>query len=156
MQLNDADRAELDAVAGQPVKAIVRGLVDAVDPDVQALTLPELVEGSPEEWRGASTRFATFWTPPCVLSPNLRSRILELRRAHDRVIDEVNADRLIDAYGVVDAARPHRRRVVAHLSGGAPLRAHRTAGARRGNTRRTSTEHPVKLYDLDEDFFGEL
>ncbi len=35
LQLTRAERDELDAVAGQPVKAIVRALVDAVDPDHQ-------------------------------------------------------------------------------------------------------------------------
>lgn len=47
---------------------------------------------------------------PLAGNPDLRNRILELRRAHDRVIDEVNADTLLEAYGVVDA--DHARSVI--------------------------------------------
>ena len=39
---------------------------------------------------------------PLASNPDLRARILELRRVHDRVVDEVSADVLLDAYGVVD------------------------------------------------------
>lgn len=44
-------------------------------------------------------------TTPIAANPELRNRILELRAAHDRVIDEVNADELIEAGGVVDTDR---------------------------------------------------
>jgi hypothetical protein len=36
LQLTPDERGELDNVAGAPVRGIVRGLVDAVDPDIQA------------------------------------------------------------------------------------------------------------------------
>jgi hypothetical protein len=42
---------------------------------------------------------------PIAGSPELRTRILELRATHDRVIDEVNVDVLLDAHGVVDTGR---------------------------------------------------
>ena len=42
---------------------------------------------------------------PLAANPDLRARILELRRAHDRVIDEVSADTLLDAHGVVDTSK---------------------------------------------------
>ena len=42
---------------------------------------------------------------PLAANPDLRARILELRRAHDRIIDEVSADTLLDAYGVVDTSK---------------------------------------------------
>ncbi len=42
---------------------------------------------------------------PLAENPELRSRIMELRRAYDRIIDEVSADTLIDAHGVVDTSR---------------------------------------------------
>ena len=108
LQLSRAERDELDAVAGQPVKAIVRALVDAVDPDHQrtalAATMPPPAEGSPEE-KAVIQQLLDAAVEPLANKPELRSRILELRRAHDRVIDEVNADALIEAYGVVDPDR---------------------------------------------------
>src|SRR4051794_4317586 len=41
LELTDAERAELDEVASLPVRCLVRGLVDAVDPDTQARAVTE-------------------------------------------------------------------------------------------------------------------
>ncbi|MDR0283309.1 MAG: DEAD/DEAH box helicase family protein, partial [Propionibacteriaceae bacterium] len=101
-QLTDAERVELDGLAGQPLKQIVRGLVDAVDPDVQARALAARPDDQPTAVIRELIEQAVV---PLAANPELRSRIQELRAAHDRVIDEVNADRLLDAYGVVDTER---------------------------------------------------
>jgi type I restriction enzyme R subunit len=104
LQLSPAERDELDAVAGQPMKAIVRALVDAVDPDHQRKSILELDEGSPEA-KEEIQQLLDSAVGPLAGNPELRNRILELRWAHDRVIDDVNADSLIEAYGVVDNER---------------------------------------------------
>ncbi|WP_202869113.1 DEAD/DEAH box helicase family protein [Kribbella antibiotica] len=93
LDLTESERHELDEVAGQPVRDIVRGLVDAVDPDTAARSgrpVSELVETAIE---------------PLAANPELRNRILELRRAHDRIIDEVSRDQLLEAGGVIDTTR---------------------------------------------------
>lgn len=95
-QLAPEERAELDGVAGQPLRRIVRALVDAVDPDTQAKHVA--AGGEIQDLLDAATE-------PIAANPELRTRIIELRRAHDRVIDEVSADTLVDAYGVVDTDR---------------------------------------------------
>ncbi|WP_231751048.1 DEAD/DEAH box helicase family protein [Mycobacterium sp. NAZ190054] len=87
LDLTDAERVELDEVAGQPVRDIIRSLVDAVEP---SSTTPEAIEEALE---------------PIASNPELRNRVLELRAAHDRIIDEVSADELIDAGGVVDTGK---------------------------------------------------
>lgn len=84
LDLTDDERRELDGVAAQPVRDIVRALVDAVEP---ATTTPEAIEAA---------------ITPIAANPELRQRILELRAAHDRVIDEVSSDQLIEAGGVAD------------------------------------------------------
>ena len=100
LQLTPAERDELDGVAGRPVRDVVRALVDAVDPDVQAratenaadpeVAVADLIEGAIE---------------PLAANPELRARIIELRTAHDRVVDEVSVDELRDAHGVIDTGR---------------------------------------------------
>ncbi|GGB26309.1 type III restriction endonuclease subunit R [Flexivirga endophytica] len=100
LDLNPAEREELDDVAGMPVRDIVRGLVDAVDPDTQAKAAAG--QADPE---AAIQRLLDDATRPLAANPELRGRILELRATHDRIIDEVNADTLIDASGVVDTGR---------------------------------------------------
>ncbi len=42
---------------------------------------------------------------PLAANPELRNRLLEIRRAHDLVIDETSQDVLLDAHGVVDTDR---------------------------------------------------
>ncbi|WP_237770179.1 type I restriction endonuclease subunit R [Ornithinimicrobium sp. CNJ-824] len=104
LQLTPEERTELDDVAGGPVRDIVRGLVDAVDPDTQAKALDGAAD--PEAARRDLLERAV---EPVAANPELRTRILELRAAHDRVIDEVNKDVLLGAHGVVD---PNRAKVV--------------------------------------------
>ncbi len=100
LQLTPEERAELDGVAGGSMRDVVRGLVDAVDPDVQA----RAVDGSAEP-STAIDKLLEQAIEPLAANPDLRERILELRRSHDRVIDEVSVDVLLDAYGVVNAEK---------------------------------------------------
>lgn len=95
-QLAPEERTELDNVAGQPLRKIVRALVDAVDPDTQAKHI---------EAGGDVQDILDRAIEPIAANPELRTRIIELRRAHDRVIDEVSTDTLVDAHGVVDTGR---------------------------------------------------
>lgn len=105
LDLTPAERDELDDVAGGPVRNIVRGLVDAVDPDVQAAATSS-TEPSDEGARvEIIQQLLDRATKPLAANPELRARILELRATHDRVIDEVNADTLLSAGGVVDTSR---------------------------------------------------
>jgi type I restriction enzyme R subunit len=99
-QLTPEERIELDSVAGGSVRKVVRHLVDAVDPDRQA----EAIEGA-EDPDVVRQQLIIDAVKPLASNPDLRARILELRRAHDRVVDEVSADVLLDAYGVVDTSK---------------------------------------------------
>ena len=100
LQLMPGERIELDVVAGQPVRDVVRGLVDAVDPDTQA----KVAEGAADP-EAAVQNLLERAIEPLAANPDLRLRILELRTAHDKVIDEVSVDVLVDAHGVVDTQR---------------------------------------------------
>ncbi len=100
LELTSEERTELDQVAGGPVRGIVRGLVDAVDPDTQA----RVSEGA-DDPAAAIQELLDEAITPLAANPELRRRILELRATHDRVIDEVSTDVLIDAHGVVDTSR---------------------------------------------------
>lgn len=99
-QLTPDERDELDRVAGGSVRAVVRHLVDAVDSDVQANAVAES-----EDPDAARQQLIIDAVRPLAANPELRTRILELRRAHDRIIDEVSADTLLNAYGTVDTSK---------------------------------------------------
>ena len=66
LQLTDAERAELDRVAGMPVRHLVRDLVDAVDPDTQARASPTRPTPRPRS-RSCSTPRSSRWhrIPSC-------------------------------------------------------------------------------------------
>ncbi|GAA2082882.1 type I restriction-modification enzyme R subunit C-terminal domain-containing protein [Pseudolysinimonas kribbensis] len=109
LQLTPAERAELDEVAGGSLRGIVQGLVHAVSVDAQAEALAAAgldLEAASEPARIAVVdRLIEASVEPLVANPELRSRILELRRSHDQVIDEVSVDELLGAGGVVDTDR---------------------------------------------------
>jgi type I restriction enzyme R subunit len=100
LQLTDAERAELDSVAGMSVRHLVRDLVDAVDPDNQARVIAESTDP-----QTAIQELLDTAVKPLAANPELRQRILELRATHDRVIDENSVDVLLVAHGVVDTSR---------------------------------------------------
>jgi type I restriction enzyme R subunit len=101
-ELTGAERAELDGVAGQPLKDITRRLVDAIDPD--RITAAQ-AERSNEDPATVLRALLDDAVKPLAANPELRSRLLEIRRTHDLVIDETSQDLLLDAYGVVDTER---------------------------------------------------
>jgi type I restriction enzyme R subunit len=103
LQMTPTERDELDGLAGEPLRDVVRRLVDAVDPDVQARVVTDA--GAEPSTPGASTAINVFLQQaikPLAANPALRARIQELRASHDQYIDEVSVDVLLDAQGVVD------------------------------------------------------
>ncbi|SDH80229.1 type I restriction endonuclease subunit R [Agrococcus jejuensis] len=98
-QVTQPERAELDAVAGRSLRSIVRALVAAVNPDAQAAAIAADPNRAPSD---VVQKLLDVAIRPLASNPELRTRIIELRRAHDQVIDEVSRDSLIDAHGVVD------------------------------------------------------
>jgi len=107
LQLTPQERAELDGVAGRPVRGIVCDLVAAIDPDEQAKALAAARVTADDQAAVASViqRLLDAAVSPLAANPDLRNRILELRASHDQIIDEVSVDLLLDAHGVIDIGR---------------------------------------------------
>lgn len=103
LQLSDGERAELNSLSDIPLKRVVRGLVDAVDPDLQAAAVDNAGPGA--DPAAVVDDLIETAIEPLAANPELRSRILEMRRSHDQIIDEVTPDALLDAHGVVDPDR---------------------------------------------------
>lgn len=88
--VTDAERDEIAQLAGATLRALARGMVDAIDPDAREAA--RLAGGAPAE-----RDLLLQAIRPLTENPRLRTRLLEIRRAHDIVYDEVNRDRLIEA-----------------------------------------------------------
>ncbi|MFI0352858.1 DEAD/DEAH box helicase family protein [Actinomadura sp. 9N407] len=90
------DRTEIEKVAGRPLHTIVRGMVDAVSVDAQ--------ENAKRAGGNEAVRnLVEQAVEPLARNPELRKRLLEIRRAIDLLYDEVNADKVTHAGAVVDA-----------------------------------------------------
>ncbi|MDA0632532.1 DEAD/DEAH box helicase family protein [Nonomuraea sp. MCN248] len=90
-QITPEERAELEQLAGRPLTEVVRSLSRCNDPDV--------IEEARRSGPGWEHRLIEEAARP-LADPEFRQRLLDIRRAHDIVYDEVNADSLLEAGGV--------------------------------------------------------
>ncbi len=103
-ELTPKEDKELATLAGAPLTAITKGLLTITDPDVIAQieqNAPIKADGTPDIGTAVRQHLNTV-VEPLAGNAALRNRLLEIRASHDRIIDEVSVDVLIDATGVVD------------------------------------------------------
>ena len=105
-RITPADREKLEAVAGQPLKSIGHGLIEAIDPDRQ-LGAARVATGrpDPDDADLDSTRAAMFAEAvrPIAANPDLREQLVNVQRSFDQVIDEISIDEITRAEFAVDA-----------------------------------------------------
>ncbi|MEM7795322.1 MAG: type I restriction-modification enzyme R subunit C-terminal domain-containing protein [Cyanobacteria bacterium P01_C01_bin.118] len=112
-KLSDNDRSRIEATAGQPLKQIINGLLDATDPDLQielAKTQFQTEEPTEAEQEQAAEILAEEACLPFD-SPELRQLLKELQSDAEQTIDRVSADELISA-GFDAAARERAESLV--------------------------------------------
>ncbi|GGK71039.1 type III restriction endonuclease subunit R [Sphaerisporangium melleum] len=90
-QITPEERAELERLAARPMTEVVRSLARCNDPDV--------LDEARRTGKGWERRLVEQAVEP-LADPELRQRLLDIRRAHDVVYDEVNPDNLLEARGV--------------------------------------------------------
>ncbi len=82
-ELTAAERSELDTVAGQPLKNITKRLVDAINPDRIAEAQAQRATEDPAQ---VLRDLLDEAVRPLAESPDLRTRLLEIRRGKRRVL----------------------------------------------------------------------
>jgi type I restriction enzyme R subunit len=100
-RLTKPDRDEVESLAGQSLQEITHGIVAALDPDA-------LPEDAPEEQR---RRLLDEAIAPLAHNPELRQRLLDIRRSYEQLLDEVSADELVSAGYSRDATERARATV---------------------------------------------
>ena len=103
-ELTTKEQDELRELAGMPLTAINQQLMTITDPDVihqLEETAPRNTDGTPNVKQAIRDHIDNAITP-LAGNPTLRQRLLEIRSAKDRVIDEVSVDELLSAGGVID------------------------------------------------------
>ena len=99
-ELNDDDRKQITETAGQPLAQITSRIVEALDPDVQLEAAKKATgadEPSPEQIKQAATKLIQEAAQPIAANPNLRNRLVEIRRSYEQTIDTVSKDQLLSA-----------------------------------------------------------
>jgi type I restriction enzyme R subunit len=91
-QITPDERAELEQLAGQSLTDVIASVSSCADPDA--------LEKALEQGRQGVRDLVERAVQPLAANPELRARLLEIRRSHDIVYDEVNIDNLLDASGV--------------------------------------------------------
>jgi type I restriction enzyme R subunit len=89
-----------DVAGGVPLQSIVANLVDALDPDVhiqaaQAATGKQ--EPAPADIAKAAAKLIKAAVEPIAKNPNFRTRLLELKKNTEQLIDTLTADTLLEA-----------------------------------------------------------
>ncbi|QYG95581.1 DEAD/DEAH box helicase family protein [Iamia sp. SCSIO 61187] len=101
-----ADREALETLAGQSLKAIEHGLVEAIDPDHQ-IAAARAATGStdPTDVELDQARKVLFGeaVKPLAANAELRDALVNVQRSFDQVIDEISEDRVTRAEFAVDA-----------------------------------------------------
>ncbi len=101
-----ADRERLEVLAGQSLKSIGHGLVEAIDPDRQ-VAAAQIAAGTSEpsdvELSKAKQDMLAESVQPMAANPDLREALVNVQRSFDQVIDEISIDHLTRAEFAVDA-----------------------------------------------------
>jgi type I restriction enzyme, R subunit len=108
------ERAELEQLAGMSLSDLSRGMVEAIDPDRQLAAAREASgkeEPDVDELAAATRRLLDDAVAPLATNPQLRERLVELRRQQQQMIDATSADELIEAGYSKDATDRARETV---------------------------------------------
>jgi len=107
------DREELEEVAGLRLQELTRLLVNALDPDRQAAEAQRVsggTEPTEDEVVEAAGRLIDRAVEPFD-NPELRTKLVEIRRSYEQMIDEASKDELVQAGFSVDATERARHSV---------------------------------------------
>jgi type I restriction enzyme, R subunit len=113
-QLTKDDREELEELAGSSLVDLTHGLLDALDPDRQ-LEPARVATGAEQPSAGelavAASRLIDAAVEPLATNPQLRDRLLEVRRSYEQTIDEFSKDQVLEATYSLNAADRARQTV---------------------------------------------
>ena len=96
-RISQVDRQELETVAGMSLEALAHQLVDAIDPDLhhaQAQRTTGRSDPTVEEIRTAAAEVLTKAVEPLRDNAELRTKLVEIRRSYEQLIDEFTKDRV--------------------------------------------------------------
>ncbi len=106
-QLTREDREELEQLASADLRDLTRALVESVDPDRHLDAAKEATgkdEPSEDEVAAAAKQLLDAAVEPLATNPELRQRLVEVRRSYEQTLDEFSQDKVIAAGYSLDGA----------------------------------------------------
>jgi type I restriction enzyme, R subunit len=106
-QLTKEDREELEQLASTDLRDLTRALVESVDPDRHLEAAKEATgkdEPSDEELAAAAKQLLDAAVEPLATNPELRQRLVEVRRSYEQTLDEFSQDKVLGAGYSIDGA----------------------------------------------------
>ena len=101
------DRAAVEEVAGISLTDLVRQITEALDPDrqhVEAAAEAGIDDPSPEQVKATAKRLIAEAVRPIAGNPELREKLIDVRRSYEQVIDTASKDHVISGEYSLEAA----------------------------------------------------
>ncbi len=113
LEMNEKEKQEIQKIAGKNMNEIVNELLDAVDPDKTietACKMFDTTEPTKEQLNKASEELLDKASKPFD-NPKLRSKIIEIKKKNEQIIDNISKDEVLFA-GFDDLAAEKARIIV--------------------------------------------
>ncbi len=97
-RMTEQDRADVEDLAGIRLADLVRGMVDALDPDRQHALAAEdagVDDPTPEQVAAAGAKLIQEAVLPLASNAALRQKLIDVRRSYEQVIDTASKDQVI-------------------------------------------------------------
>ena len=108
------DRANVENIAGMSLSALAHQLVEALDPDRHITAAAEAAgtdDPTDEQIAAARTQLVREALQPLAGNPQLREKLIEVRRSYEQMIDSASTDKVITGEFSIDATDRARRQV---------------------------------------------
>ena len=111
-RITAGDRAEVEKIAGMSLSALAHRLVEALDPDRHVQAAAEAAgtdDPTVEQVAAAREQIVRDALQPLAGNPELREKLIDVRRSYEQMIDSASVDKVITGEFSVDATDRARR-----------------------------------------------
>ncbi len=108
------DRAAVEKIAGMSLSSLAHQLVEALDPDRHVQAAAEAAgtdDPTVEQVAAAREQIVREALQPLAGNPQLREKLIDVRRSYEQMIDSASVDKIITGEFSIDAADRARRQV---------------------------------------------
>jgi type I restriction enzyme R subunit len=112
-EIDEGNKKEIEAIAGKPMRQLIKNLIEAHDPDRQIEKAKEIfkinrdIDPSSQQLKEASGELVKIACEPFD-NPKLRNIIIDIKRKNEQIIDRITTDTLLSADYDINAKQKSR------------------------------------------------